>query len=75
MGGGQNRAAASAVRHLRQRPARPAGRKRGPLRARREPKKLIMLKGYGHYEVYEGDTFRQVMEATTDWYRQYLPAH
>jgi uncharacterized protein len=39
-----------------------------------EPKKLVVLKGYGHYEVYGGEAFRQVMEAATAWYRQYLPA-
>jgi fermentation-respiration switch protein FrsA (DUF1100 family) len=39
-----------------------------------EPKKLVMLNGFGHYEVYEGEAFRQVMKAATDWYHQYLPA-
>jgi hypothetical protein len=39
-----------------------------------EPKKLVMLKGYGHYEVYEGEVFRQVMDAATAWYQQYIPA-
>jgi uncharacterized protein len=39
-----------------------------------EPKKLVMLKGYGHYEVYVGEAFREVMDATLAWYRQYLPA-
>ena len=39
-----------------------------------EPKKLVMLKGYGHYEIYEGEAFRQVMDATTAWYKQYIPA-
>src|SRR5262249_15333923 len=29
-----------------------------------EPKKLVVLKGFGHYEVYGGDAFRQVMEET-----------
>jgi dipeptidyl aminopeptidase/acylaminoacyl peptidase len=38
-----------------------------------EPKKLVMLKGFGHYEVYTGEAFRQVIEATLSWYRQYLP--
>jgi fermentation-respiration switch protein FrsA (DUF1100 family) len=27
-----------------------------------EPKKLVMLKGWGHYEVYTGEAFRQVIE-------------
>ncbi len=39
-----------------------------------EPKKLIVLKGWGHYEVYSGEAFRQVMAATLSWFRQYLPA-
>jgi len=39
-----------------------------------EPKKLVMLKGYGHYEVYEGEAFRQVMDAATAWYQKYIPA-
>jgi len=39
-----------------------------------EPKKLVMLNGYGHYEVYEGEAFREVMVATTDWYARYIPA-
>ena len=39
-----------------------------------EPKKLVMLKGVGHYEVYEEPAFSEVMEHTVDWYRKYLPA-
>jgi uncharacterized protein len=39
-----------------------------------EPKKLVVLKGWGHYEVYAGEAFRQVIEPTLAWYRQYLPA-
>ena len=39
-----------------------------------EPKKLVTLHGFGHYEVYTGEAFRQVMNATLAWYRQYLPA-
>jgi dipeptidyl aminopeptidase/acylaminoacyl peptidase len=38
-----------------------------------EPKRLVVLRGFGHYEVYTGDCFRQVMEHTLVWYRQYLP--
>jgi uncharacterized protein len=38
-----------------------------------EPKKLVVLKGWGHYEVYTGEAFRQVIEPTLDWYRKYLP--
>ncbi len=39
-----------------------------------EPKKLVVLPGWGHYEVYVGECFRQVMEPTLAWYRQHLPA-
>ena len=39
----------------------------------KEPKKLITLKGWGHYEVYTGEAFRQVIEPTLDWYQTYLP--
>jgi dipeptidyl aminopeptidase/acylaminoacyl peptidase len=38
-----------------------------------QPKKLIVLKGWGHYEVYAGEAFRQVIEPTLDWYRTHLP--
>lgn len=38
-----------------------------------EPKKLITLKGWGHYEVYAGEAFRQVLAPTLAWYQQYLP--
>ena len=40
----------------------------------KEPKKLVVLKGYGHYEVYTGPAFEEVMAAALGWYRQYLPA-
>ena len=39
----------------------------------REPKKLIVLQGWGHYEVYAGEAFRQVIEPTIAWYQHYLP--
>ena len=39
-----------------------------------EPKKLIMLKGYGHYDVYAEPAFGEVMAATLAWYRAHLPA-
>ena len=38
-----------------------------------EPKKLVVLKGYGHYEVYSEPAFSEVMAATLDWYREHLP--
>ena len=40
----------------------------------REPKKLVVLKGWGHYEVYTGEAFRQVMAPTIAWFNDYLPA-
>jgi dipeptidyl aminopeptidase/acylaminoacyl peptidase len=39
-----------------------------------EPKKLIVLKGWGHYEVYSGEAFHQVIAPTLAWYQRYLPA-
>jgi len=39
-----------------------------------EPKKLVVLKGVGHYEVYGGEPFRWVMDETLAWYRAHLPA-
>ena len=39
-----------------------------------EPKKLVILKGVGHYEIYGGEAFRQVMDETVAWYRTHLPA-
>lgn len=39
-----------------------------------EPKKLVVLKGYGHYEVYTEPAFSEVMDTTLDWYAEHLPA-
>ena len=39
-----------------------------------DPKKLVVLQGYGHYEVYVEPAFSEVMGATLDWYRTYLSA-
>ena len=39
-----------------------------------EPKKLVMLKGHGHYEVYEEPAFSEVMKPTVAWYEMHLPA-
>jgi len=33
----------------------------------------VTLRGFGHYEVYGGEAFRQVMAATLQWFQQYLP--
>ena len=38
-----------------------------------EPKKLVMLRGVGHYQVYEVPAFSEVMRHTLDWYREHLP--
>ena len=38
----------------------------------KEPKKLVVLKGYGHYEVYTEPAFSEVMAATLEWYGEYL---
>jgi len=39
-----------------------------------EPKKLVVLEGYGHYEVYAEPAFSEVMAETVAWYESYLPA-
>jgi dipeptidyl aminopeptidase/acylaminoacyl peptidase len=39
-----------------------------------EPKRLVVLKGYGHYEVYSEPAFSEVMATTLEWFHQYLPA-
>lgn len=39
-----------------------------------EPKKLVVLKGYGHYEVYAEPAFGEVMAETVAWFEKYLPA-
>ena len=39
-----------------------------------EPKKLVTLKGVGHYEVYAEPAFSEVMKHTLEWYREYLSA-
>jgi len=38
-----------------------------------EPKKLVCLRGFGHYEVYVEPAFGQVMGETTKWFCQHLP--
>ena len=40
----------------------------------KEPKKLVVLHGPGHYEVYAEPAFSEVMAATMDWYKEHLPA-
>lgn len=39
-----------------------------------EPKKLVVLKGFGHSEVYVEPAFSQVMDETVAWFEHYLPA-
>jgi fermentation-respiration switch protein FrsA (DUF1100 family) len=37
-----------------------------------EPKKLVILKGFGHYDVYSGEALRQVMAEAIPWFQQHL---
>ena len=37
-----------------------------------EPKKLVVLEGYGHYEVYAEPAFSEVMRETVAWFREHL---
>ena len=39
-----------------------------------EPKSLIVLRGFGHYEVYTEPAFSQVMAPTVAWFEQFMPA-
>jgi len=39
-----------------------------------EPKRLVTVDGCGHYQVYTGEPFKQVMRETCEWYATYLPA-
>ncbi|MBM3483817.1 MAG: alpha/beta hydrolase [Alphaproteobacteria bacterium] len=39
-----------------------------------EPKRLVTLKGVGHYQVYFEPAFSQVMAETVAWFRAHLPA-
>jgi dipeptidyl aminopeptidase/acylaminoacyl peptidase len=39
-----------------------------------EPKRLVILRGYGHYEVYTEPALSEVMHATLAWFQEYLPA-
>lgn len=39
-----------------------------------EPKRLVILKGFGHYEVYAEPAFAQVMAETVAWFKEHLPA-
>ena len=38
-----------------------------------EPKKLVVLEGYGHYEVYAEPAFAEVMRETVGWFQKHLP--
>jgi fermentation-respiration switch protein FrsA (DUF1100 family) len=40
----------------------------------REPKSLIVLRGFGHYEVYTEPAFSQVMAPTVAWFERFMPA-
>jgi hypothetical protein len=38
-----------------------------------EPKKLVMLEGHGHYDVYGGVAFKKVLDASIAWYNEHIP--
>lgn len=38
-----------------------------------QPKGLVVLEGFGHYEVYTEPAFSAVMEPTVAWFQRYLP--
>jgi dipeptidyl aminopeptidase/acylaminoacyl peptidase len=40
----------------------------------REPKKLVILPGLTHYDVYTGEGFASVMREALAWYRTFMPA-
>ena len=40
-----------------------------------EPKRLVTLGGFGHYEVYAEPALLQVMAETTAWFQSYIPPH
>jgi hypothetical protein len=37
-----------------------------------EPKRLVILPGRAHYDVYAGDCFAEVMDHATAWFSLYL---
>ena len=39
-----------------------------------DPRKLVILKGYGHYEIYSEPAFSEVMRETIAWYQRHVPA-
>lgn len=39
-----------------------------------EPKKLVVLRGYGHYQVYAEPAFSELMRHVVAWYGEHLPA-
>src|SRR4029453_15082990 len=52
---------------------RPPGGAAQPSGRGGEPKKLVVLEGYGHYEVYLEPAFGEVMRETLAWYKRSLP--
>jgi dienelactone hydrolase len=51
----------------------PADESRRMYERAREPKKLVILEGLGHWDVYRDVGFEQVVQATLAWYREWLP--
>ena len=37
-----------------------------------EPKKLVVMEGVRHYDIYSGQPFERSVQEALDWYRQYL---
>jgi dipeptidyl aminopeptidase/acylaminoacyl peptidase len=40
----------------------------------KEPKKLVVLRGFGHYQIYNEPAFGQLMSETIAWFRTHLPS-
>ncbi len=51
----------------------PAEESRQLYAAAGEPKKLVVLKGYGHYQMFTPPAFDEATQVTLDWYLKYLP--
>jgi alpha-beta hydrolase superfamily lysophospholipase len=52
----------------------PVSESRSMYRKAREPKKLVTIEGFKHYELYHGPGLEQVMTHSTEWFDAYLGA-
>ena len=74
VGGGQDRARAPSSSSPPTTTVWSRPRNRWPCtRMAGEPKRLVVLEGYGHYEVYTDPAFTEVMDETVAWFREHLP--